>query len=93
MRAHTGQTSRPPAVFTIPELARRWRCRRETVRAYIRSGQLAVLPAPANRIGQRRHYRISLAAVLDFEAGVREAPVVSRRRGRTNGAYREFFPE
>lgn len=49
------------AVFTIPELAKRWRCHRHTVTAAILSKRLK-----AFKVGDRV-YRILEADVLEFE--------------------------
>ena len=49
------------AVFTIPELAKRWKVDRHTITAAIRRRELA-----AFRVGSRQ-YRVSEAEVLRFE--------------------------
>jgi excisionase family DNA binding protein len=49
------------AIFTIPELAKRWRCHRHTVTTAIREGRLQ-----AFKVGDRV-YRIREAEVLRYE--------------------------
>jgi excisionase family DNA binding protein len=50
-----------PRVFTIPELAERWRASRNTIRIAIRAGRLQVF-----KVGHR-HIRIREAEVLRYE--------------------------
>lgn len=50
-----------PAVFTVTELAERWRCDPDVVRAHIRGGRLEGFKLGA------RNYRVGLDAVLAFE--------------------------
>lgn len=51
----------PSDIFTIPELAARWRCNRHTVTAAIRAGRLQ-----AFKVGERV-YRIRRDEVLRYE--------------------------
>ena len=48
-------------VFTVPELARRWKCSRHTVTAAINGGKLQ-----AFKVGERQ-FRIRNAEVLRYE--------------------------
>ncbi len=61
-------------IYTPPEVARRWHCKPDTVRALLTSGKLRGF-----KVG-RSHWRISEAAVLAYERG--EAPAVETPRRR-----------
>lgn len=74
-RKHNNETPTKPApqvpVFTITELALRWRTSRNTVTAAIHAGRLH-----AFKIGERR-YRISETEVLRFERDERDGLAVA----------------
>ena len=55
------QTDHGDAIYTIPELAKRWRMSRHTITAAIRAGRLQ-----AFKVGERV-YRIREAEVLRYE--------------------------
>jgi excisionase family DNA binding protein len=71
--------------LTIPGLAKRWRCRRETIRAMIKRGELAAFRLGT---GKRSGVRISPEAVRATEAGpAKPAP----RRRTKRAAEVDFF--
>ncbi|MBX3437236.1 MAG: hypothetical protein KF861_07090 [Planctomycetaceae bacterium] len=65
--------------LTPPELARRWRCKPDAVRLLLERGLLAGFNV-ADPDATRPRWRISLDAVLAFEAGRRPEPEQPRRR-------------
>jgi hypothetical protein len=72
-------------VFTPPEIAKRWKAKPETVRKLLETGQLVGFTV--SPIGSKRpRWRISLNAVLAYEAGestpAPEPPKARRRSGR-----------
>jgi hypothetical protein len=76
--------------WTPPALAKRWRCRPETVVAMIQRGQLR-----AFNLGRRTRprYRIAPEAVAEFEQGraMQPATITRRRqRGGDNGIIKFF---
>jgi excisionase family DNA binding protein len=60
-RAKPPKPARDPHVFTIPELAARWRASRHTISVAIQAGRLQ-----AFKVGDR-HIRILEAEVLRYE--------------------------
>jgi hypothetical protein len=82
----------PDGVYrTPPEVARMWRCKPETVVAFIRSGELAAVNL-AKRSAKRPRWRISPEAIRAFEQARAVAsgqePV---RRHRKSAGVIQFF--
>jgi hypothetical protein len=81
--------------LTPPELARRWRMKRDRVLALIRSGALRAFDASKNpgKAGGRPRWRISPQAIAEFEAA--RAPVAPdpepARRPRRQDDYIKFY--
>jgi hypothetical protein len=81
-------------VLTPPELAKRWRCKAETVHTLIRRGSLRAFDLGT---ATRPRWRISIDAILEFEnraTGLRHSetarPRHSRRRKEVENCI-EFF--
>lgn len=54
------------AVYSVSQLAERWRCDPKTIRELVHSGKLSVF-----RVGKRA-WRITAGAVAEYEAGARQ---------------------
>lgn len=61
-------------VFKPPEIAERWRCKPESVRELLESGALRGFRV------RRKHWRVTLEAVLEYEQGIPTLPKPERRR-------------
>ena len=79
--------------FTAPEVARMMGCSLEVIHAFIKGGQLAALNMARPDCHRRPRYRISEAALAEFEERrtIRPGPAKPdprpRRRGENEGPY------
>ena len=78
-----------PWTLTVSQLAARWQCKSDAVLALIRSGRLpAFTPRPESR---RPRFRVSMDAVLAYEAGTPKPPPTPVRRRRRESTGRQWF--
>ena len=83
----------PAYALTPPELARRWRVKPDKIIGVIRRGELRAFDVSSRPGVGRPRFRISLDAVIEFEAGrSARAPVGTRsRRRRRDASVISFF--
>ena len=77
------------STLTVPQLADRWQCKSDAVLGLIRSGRLpAFAPRPDSR---RPRFRVSMDAVVAYEAGTPKPPPTPARRRRRVSTERQWF--
>lgn len=71
--------------FTVTELTERWGIKRDAIYRWIESGELTTTNLATSKNG-KAYYKISMAAVLEFEAArtkhkpLRQKPAVRQQR-------------
>ena len=86
------RTVERPPMWTVPELAHRWRVSCDKVRGWLARGELVGINIAADPLGRRPRWRIRESDVVEFEArrGVARADHRGRRR-RQPAEIIQFF--
>ncbi len=68
-------------IYTPPQVAERWGCKPESVVALIKAGRLAAFTVSPTT-SRRPRWKVTEAAVADFENGRQEPPAAATKRLR-----------
>jgi transposase len=88
--AAENQMPLPGSGFTIPQLARRWRKGEDTIRNWIKRGELSAINT-ADRLCGRPQYRVTPEAVAEFELRRQAATSATKPKRRKRLNVKNYF--